>query len=31
MAIIGQVGGKELSSDMQKIYDKLVELLKGGK
>ena len=31
MAKIGQVGGSELSPDAKKIYDKLVELLKGGK
>ena len=31
MSILGKVGGKVLSSDMQKIYDKLVELLKDGK
>ena len=31
MAKIGQVGGSNLSPEGQKIYDKLVELLKGGK
>ena len=31
MAKIGQVGGMDLSPEMQKIYDMLVELLKGGK
>jgi len=31
MAKIGQIGGMDLSPAMQKIYDKLVELLKDGK
>jgi len=31
MAKIGQIGGSNLSPDAKKIYDKLVELLKGGK
>ena len=31
MAKIGQIGGSDLSPEMQKIYNKLVELLKGGK